>query len=149
MPTNHTPHYNLSQWERNDRILMDDFNADNAKIDAALGVHAAELAKLPFCGNCQIYTADYKGTGECGETHPNTLSFPKKPVWITIFTPDGRSQFNIFPNDITYGFSTASRDYKVCITWKGNTVSWYANEVFVQMNYDYYTYHVIAFCPMD
>ena len=36
MPTNHTENYQLSQWERSDRILMEDFNADNAKIDAAL-----------------------------------------------------------------------------------------------------------------
>ena len=36
MPTNHTENYALSQWERSDRILMEDFNADNAKIDAAL-----------------------------------------------------------------------------------------------------------------
>ena len=36
MPTNHTPNYQLSQWERDDRILMEDFNADNAKIDGAL-----------------------------------------------------------------------------------------------------------------
>ena len=53
MPTNHTPNYQLSQWERDDRILMEDFNADNAKIDAALAAqaetltdHAAVLAKL-------------------------------------------------------------------------------------------------------
>ncbi|MCI8677913.1 MAG: hypothetical protein HFF46_06185 [Lawsonibacter sp.] len=36
MPTNRTDNYALSQWERSDRILMEDFNADNAKIDAAL-----------------------------------------------------------------------------------------------------------------
>ena len=37
MPSNHTPNYALNQWERDDRVLMEDFNADNAKIDAALG----------------------------------------------------------------------------------------------------------------
>ena len=36
MPTNRTDNYALSQWERSDRIQMEDFNADNAKIDAAL-----------------------------------------------------------------------------------------------------------------
>ena len=36
MPSNFTKHYSLSQWERSDKVLMDDFNADNAKIDAAL-----------------------------------------------------------------------------------------------------------------
>ena len=36
MPTNHTPNYSLSQWEPNDQVRRTDFNADNAKIDAAL-----------------------------------------------------------------------------------------------------------------
>ena len=39
---NHTEHYQLSQWEYPDRILMSDFNSDNAKIDAALAGEAAE-----------------------------------------------------------------------------------------------------------
>ena len=32
----HTNNYNLSQWAGEDRILREDFNADNAKIEAAL-----------------------------------------------------------------------------------------------------------------
>ena len=40
----HTTNYQLSQWETTDRILMADFNADNAKIDAALAAHDAALA---------------------------------------------------------------------------------------------------------
>ena len=36
MSTNHTTNYQLSQWVKSDKELMDDFNADNAKIDAAL-----------------------------------------------------------------------------------------------------------------
>ena len=44
MPSNFTKNYSLSQWERSDKVLMDDFNADNAKIDAALAFHpSAEL----------------------------------------------------------------------------------------------------------
>ena len=31
-----TNKYQLSQWEKSDRIVMEDFNSDNAKIDAAL-----------------------------------------------------------------------------------------------------------------
>ena len=41
MPANHTPNYNLNQWEPEDRVLRTDFNADNAKIDAA--VQAVDL----------------------------------------------------------------------------------------------------------
>ena len=32
-----TTNYQLNQWAKSDRLMMDDFNADNAKIDAALG----------------------------------------------------------------------------------------------------------------
>lgn len=31
-----TPKYDLSQWNRSDRILMEDFNRDNANLEAAL-----------------------------------------------------------------------------------------------------------------
>ena len=49
MPSNQTPNYALNQWERDDRILMEDFNADNAKIDrynAILKELAAEKGVL-------------------------------------------------------------------------------------------------------
>ena len=26
MPSNHTPNYQLSQWEKSDKVLMEDFN---------------------------------------------------------------------------------------------------------------------------
>ena len=31
-----TSNYNLNQWSKDDRVLMEDFNADNAKLDAAI-----------------------------------------------------------------------------------------------------------------
>jgi len=42
MPSNFTPNYNLNQWEADDRVLRTDFNADNAKLDAALGKKAEQ-----------------------------------------------------------------------------------------------------------
>lgn len=36
MATNYTTNYQLNQWEPTDQVLRTDFNADNAKIDAAL-----------------------------------------------------------------------------------------------------------------
>ena len=33
---NHTENYQLNQWAKSDRVLMEDFNSDNRKIDAAL-----------------------------------------------------------------------------------------------------------------
>ena len=33
---NQTSNYQLNQWEKNDRIMMEDFNHDNAQLEAAL-----------------------------------------------------------------------------------------------------------------
>ena len=43
MATNHTTNYELSQWRSDDQVLRADFNADNAKLDAALANLAQEL----------------------------------------------------------------------------------------------------------
>ena len=80
---NQTQNYQLSQWESTDRILMSDFNSDNAKLDAALKSHDAALTALEAentalqtalagKGNCQIYTTSYTGTG----TGKNSFTFP-------------------------------------------------------------------------
>ena len=36
MASNYTEHYDLCQWEATDQVQRVDFNADNAKVDAAL-----------------------------------------------------------------------------------------------------------------
>lgn len=41
----HTEYYQLSLWEQDDRILREDFNQDNAKIDAALAALQASQSK--------------------------------------------------------------------------------------------------------
>ncbi len=41
-----TNKYQLSQWEKTDRLMMEDFNGDNAKLEAALAGHDNALAKL-------------------------------------------------------------------------------------------------------
>ena len=50
MATNQTTNYQLNQWETTDQVLRTDFNADNAKIDAALAEVsiAKSLPKLAF-----------------------------------------------------------------------------------------------------
>ena len=116
----HTENYQLSQWAKQDRIMMEDFNADNQKIDAALKDHAAALTRLPFCGNCQIYAATYVGTGKFGKDYPSTMTFPRKPVWITILNNTGRVQVNILPEDVDYGYSSATSNHKVSVKWSGN-----------------------------
>ena len=65
MSTNHTPNFNLSQWEETDKVLRTDFNADNAKIDAALFCHpSAELiAKVTVEEEMDILDIDISKLG--------------------------------------------------------------------------------------
>ena len=46
MSTNHTTNYDLNQWEGTDKVLRTEFNADNAKIDAALKANADAIRLL-------------------------------------------------------------------------------------------------------
>jgi len=67
MPSNFTPNYSLNQWEASDKVQRVDFNADNAKIDAAL---AGKLGRpeliyknedIPFYGaiDAMFYKVDW------------------------------------------------------------------------------------------
>ena len=53
---NYTENYQLNQWDAGDRVLREDFNADNAKIDAAL-----KAANDTAAGKCRIVTGTYQG----------------------------------------------------------------------------------------
>ena len=46
MPSNQTPNYQLNQWAKSDQVKMEDFNADNAKIDGLLKAGADARAAL-------------------------------------------------------------------------------------------------------
>ena len=60
MATNHTTNYELSQWLSADQVLRTDFNADNAKIDAALAETAAAVPR--------IAVGSYTGSGASART---------------------------------------------------------------------------------
>lgn len=40
MPNSQTSNYKLSQWGKTDKVLMEEFNSDNRKIDEALAAKA-------------------------------------------------------------------------------------------------------------
>ena len=148
MPTNHTPNYALNQWERDDRILMDDFNADNAKIDAAIKAEvdaraagdAALRTALNAKGNCQIWVTTYKGTGQYGKDNPSSITFPRMPSVVFVI-----SDFTLafYPGQVqaraTTGFLTVS--------WSGTTVSWYSIKGALEQLSSGGPYPVIALFP--
>ena len=68
MATNHTTNYQLNQWEATDQVLRTEFNADNAKLDAALKANADAIAaeaaareagdEMITAGNCWVRVLD-------------------------------------------------------------------------------------------
>ena len=96
MAANQTTNYQLNQWEPTDQVLRTDFNADNAKVDAALAgkVDQAALdnlesavdtltgttASLSATHNGRVYTSSYTGNGSASKT----ISFPARPMLVNI-----------------------------------------------------------------
>ena len=153
----HTTNYQLSQWSRTDRVLMDDFNADNAKLDAALKAEAdartalaAELAKR---GNCRIEVTSYVGTG----TSDNRIVFRKMPVFFIVIggpacvmgfggTTSPR-YFGSGPTDANGGSSPYIGGFSA--SWSGNQMITASETMVKLINQRDKLYQIIAFYAMD
>ena len=125
---NKTANYQLSQWEKADKVLMDDFNADNAKIDAALkaetDARTAAVTSLSSSRNCQAVTTGYTGTGVSGESNPNYLSFARRPFFIHVGGEAASGFSAVYGQTLTVCHSGSSTR-NIHLTWSGNSVSWY------------------------
>ena len=133
-----TTNYQLNQWAKSDRILMDDFNADNQKLDAA-------LAGMP-----KIVTGTYTGTGAYGQSNANSLTFDFTPKAVLICKQDMYNaiyayMFLVSGQSRTAQFnSTGGGDCNYC-NWSGNTVSWYSTyKAASQLNEDSVSYCYVA-----
>ena len=154
MPTNHTEHYSLSQWEAEDKVLRTDFNEDNARIDAALaGLEARK-------GNCRIEYRSYVGTGYSGPEHPTVITFSRQPLFIIIF---GNNQCMLdspaLPRYILLANDTRQSPNTHYSTWSKNQLSFFANassspayivdNEMAQMNTASVTYCALLFFAAD
>ena len=142
---NKTANFQLTQWEKTDRIMMEDFNRDNAAIDAALKANADGVAALQTAlagaGNCGIAVTSYTGAGVYGAENANTLSFEHPPLAVFIFGGDVGFLSRDRGMRVLRGNSTAS----TTTTWSadGKSVSWYAGHSAYQMNEKGYNYTVV------
>lgn len=151
---NQTNHYQLSQWEPTDRILMENFNGDNQKIDAALKANADAAASAAAAaaarGNCQIWMDTYTGTGKAGVNNKNTIAFPHKPVLFRICQTDNTYHIVSFHGCRELYVMNGSSVYVCTASWSGNTLSWYHEDSYVrQMNEANKVYHVVALFAVD
>ena len=110
-----TAQFGLNQWEMSDRIQMQDFNRDNAAIEAALAAR-----------NCQFYTASYTGDGE----GTKTWTFPSKPIFVVIIkqspaaTTSECGSVTVLIRDFSIGHTQAgSNTYQLMVTWGEKSVT--------------------------
>lgn len=126
-----TEHYNLSQWDASDPIRREDFNADNAAIDAAIKAvqTAAEDGQstletlIAAKGNCKIAYGSYTGTGTFGKSNPNTLTFDFYP--IVVLVGEQKNAGEIVGPMVRGQTETQTGSATNNIEWSDNGVSWY------------------------
>ena len=152
---NKTANFQLTQWEKTDRIMMEDFNRDNAAIDAALksnadGVAALQTA-LASCGNCKIVYGTYTGNGKSGSANPNKLTFDGKPVLVIVQAQSNTTDFD-FHLRMIRGCNWAVGDrnnysYTNSVAWGENFVLWTNDNAETQFNLQGSVYSDIALIP--
>lgn len=133
-----TANFGLNQWEKTDRIQMEDFNADNAKLEAALSK----------CGNCRMVTGTYTGSGTAGSNAPTKLAFEELPE-IVFVTSDAIQMMLMHGCSQAFVF-TGNNVISIAVTWSGTTASWYhSHEAAYQMNVQNAEYSYFALLRAD
>ena len=147
---NYTENYQLPQWEESDRVLMADFNAMTAKLEAGLTgkADAADLAALTAAVP-KITAGTYIGTGQYGISHPNTLTFPFVPKLVVIQEKATGSSNSgailIYGQESCTGIVTA-HGLALTVSWEGKSLSWYTSQDYpqYQLNTNTQTYYYLA-----
>ena len=172
MATNQTANYDLNQWLSTDQVQRTDFNADNAKLDAALAGKAeaetvsalqtavaakaeqtavdalsAQVAALP-----RIAAGTYVGTGASDSSGPCRLDFTDflgRPPQLVVVRPQaGMGDGLVLLQGMTESMDALSGNYgsgsNNTVSWSGASVSWYAQYAASQFNTKDETYYYFA-----
>ena len=166
MASNYTEHYDLCQWEATDQVQRTDFNADNAKIDAALDALAGQVAEKADgddltalsetvaevsagMGNCDMELLTYTGTGAMGQSSPTRLTFSVLPDAFLVVGDlaillgrGGVKEAILACKDVTYSESFVSSS---SLTWTGTQMALYNGvDARYQMNSENKVYWVLG-----
>ena len=121
MASGQTQNYQLNQWAAEDQVLRTDFNADNAKIDAALAEMGAQIPRF--------ISGSYTGTGTYGPDGACELHFGFAPKMVFLNVQEMHN-FNsqtiyciLFPG-MTWFPEPNSGDQNH-LTWLEDGISWY------------------------
>ena len=124
-----TSNYQLSQWDAEDRIQREDFNSDNAKVDAALHETMQQLTEsttqlstaVAKCGNCRIELQSYTGTGALSSSKYRTITFTETPLLVILIGSNSSLAFITRNSTISHVLDYNS-DFPV--TWTGTSLYW-------------------------
>ena len=166
MATNQTTNYQLNQWEPTDAVQRVDFNADNAKLDAALNALSDQVAKKADeedltalsesvaavsagMGNCDMELLTYTGTGAMGQSSPTRITFSSLPDAFLVVGDlaillgrGGVKEAILACKDVTYSESFVSTS---SLTWTGTQMSLYNSvDARYQMNSENKVYWVLG-----
>ena len=166
MATNQTTNYQLNQWEPTDAVQRVDFNADNAKLDAALNALSDQVAKKADeedltalsesvaavsagMGNCDMELLTYTGTGAMGQSSPTRITFSSLPDAFLVVGDlaillgrGGVKEAILACKDVTYSESFVSSS---SLTWTGTQMSLYNSvDARYQMNSENKVYWVLG-----
>ena len=145
-----TGNYQLKQWEKTDRIQMEDFNADNAKTDQALAEQNDELVALSAAaalyGNCQLVAGSYIGNGGSGESSARTLTFDSKPMLLFIHTLKtyGSNHRMMLVRGAEWGWMSDYDTNASTVTWGDKSITWYGKTAVSGANNSGSTYFYVA-----
>ena len=141
-----TANYQLPQWEQDDFIRMNDFNAMTQALDAALksGANAlsseqtvraravsALTAALGTTGqNCRIAYGTYTGTGTVGSANPTSLTLPFNPMIVLIRAVSASASLytTVLLRGCTGAMAVCGDMYGMLVQWGEKSVSWYTIE---------------------
>ena len=131
-----TEHYQLNQWDAEDAILREDFNADNEKIEAALADIVSNGVKMAY--------GTYEGTGE--DYEGVTLNVGFNPKLLIVWKDINHRLFYLEGMTSVQTYTNFADDYtrSANITVENGVVSWDAyNTAHILLN-DSGTYYWFA-----
>ena len=141
-----TTNYQLPQWELDDFIKMNDFNAMTQALDTALKTDADALsteqttraraigalaAALGTAGqNCRIAYGTYTGTGTVGSANPTLLTLPFNPMIVLIRAVSASASLytTVLLRGCTGAMAVCGDMYGMLVQWGEKSVSWYTSE---------------------
>ena len=154
MSTNHTTNYDLNQWEGTDKVLRTEFNADNAKIDAALKANAdaiAAEAAAREAGETKFIVGHYIGTGASGSIHYTVGAKPKFLFLAVMSDKSGAHYCGLLAAEnfyLPFYSSTGMTGQTGMITFTddGFTINHLENRIDSAFNRSGVTYRYLAIC---